>query len=75
MNTKKLIKNRGRSCFGCKYLYQNKCNWFYLVKKTLPKVIPPDVQRNGCDYYEQRVMAEGNDFIEKIMDTFKGELI
>lgn len=75
MSTKKLIKNKGRSCFGCKYLYKNKCNWFYIVKKTLPKVVPPDVQRIGCDYYKPKIVAEWDKTVQMIIDKFKGELV
>jgi len=77
MNTKKLIKNKGRSCFGCRYLYKNKCNWFYLVQKTMSKTIPIDVQQVGCDQYEQKVkLTKGNTkLIEYIINKFEGELV
>jgi hypothetical protein len=41
----------------------------------MAKVISPEVQRNGCQHYEQKIKTEGSELIKLIMNKFEGELI
>ena len=66
------IESKMKSCYGCNYKVNKQCTWF-----PLKKVIPQNIINKGCKFRKSDtdyVIAD-NEILEKIIETFNGEMI
>jgi len=63
-----------KSCYGCYFEVNEKCNWFYVHQNLAPKPIPIDKMDNGCSKYKNTEMS-GLGQHHHIIELFDGEIL
>ena len=63
-----------RSCYGCYFEVNDKCNWFSVYQDEAPKAIPLETIDRGCSKYKNTEMSTLKEY-SYIIDVFNGEII
>ena len=63
-----------KSCYGCYFEVNAKCNWFRVNQDLAPKAIPIDTMDSGCSKYKNTEMS-GLEQHRHIIELFDGEIL
>ena len=63
-----------KSCYGCYFEVNAKCNWFRVNQDLAPKAIPIDTMNKGCSKYKNTEMS-GLEQHRQFIQMIDGEIV